>query len=366
MTADIRVEPEEFDEAWLTAALEEAGVARGATITNLAFDGYVGTGQMSRNGRFRLTWSDDEHRPATVIAKFPSEDAPTRSWAFLSGAYGNEYTFYSQLASSVQVCTPTCWVARYDSEAERCVLVMEDLADSVQGDQFDGCSIDQVPLVLDQLVGLHAPRWGDPTLATVPLGSDDPDRFDRLQMFYGAAVGVCLSRLGSGFSDEVVKLVEGFGGVVGRWAMGTATPRTITHGDFRPDNFLFGAAPGAPPLAIVDWQTAAKGCGPSDLAYFLAGTFRPEQRRTMERDLVDDYRTQLRVRGVAYDERDCWRDFRWGTLHGVLIAVLATMMAAQTERGDRLFTLMINRHAQHAIDLDALQLVEQSRGHATC
>ena len=49
MTFDIPVEPEEFDADWLTSALGAAGVAQGATITALAFDGYVGTGQMSRN-----------------------------------------------------------------------------------------------------------------------------------------------------------------------------------------------------------------------------------------------------------------------------------------------------------------------------
>ncbi len=37
----------------------------------------------------------------------------------------------------------------------------------------------------------------------------------------------------------------------------------------------------------------------------------------------------------------------------------ATTMAAQAERGDRMFTLMLTRHAQHAIDLDAIELVAQ-------
>jgi hypothetical protein len=97
MTSDIRVEPEEFDAAWLTAALEEAGVARGATITELEWAGYVGTGQMSRNGRFRLAWSDPD-RPATVVAKFPSADLPTRSWAFETGTYASEHVFYSTIA----------------------------------------------------------------------------------------------------------------------------------------------------------------------------------------------------------------------------------------------------------------------------
>ena len=81
------VGPDEFDPAWMTAGLEEAGVARGATVTGLEFDGFIGTGQMSRNGRFRLDWSDPAGRPPTVVVKLPSADPPTRSYSFDNGAY---------------------------------------------------------------------------------------------------------------------------------------------------------------------------------------------------------------------------------------------------------------------------------------
>jgi hypothetical protein len=43
----------------------------------------------------------------------------------------------------------------------------------------------------------------------------------------------------------------------------------------------------------------------------------------------------------------------------VLIAVLATVMAQQTERGDDMLSLMAIRHAKQAIDLEALDLVRQ-------
>jgi hypothetical protein len=99
------------------------------------------------------------------------------------------------------------------------------------------------------------------------------------------------------------------------------------------------------------------GSGPTDIAYFLGGAFPEEERRRIERDLLEDYRRQLVAAGVDYATEYCWRDYRWGTLHGVLIAVLATMMAETTERGDRLFTLMITRHARQALDLDTLALI---------
>jgi hypothetical protein len=358
MSGAIPVEPEEFEPAWLTEALEQAGVARGATITALEFDGYVGTGQMSRNGRFRLTWSEPEGRPASAIVKLPSADPPTRAASFDNGAYANEYIFYSQIAPTVAVRTPDCWVAHFDDESKRCVLVMEDLQHSTQGDQFDGCSLDEAALVVEQAVGLHAPRWGDAELVPLLVRSDPEARLARTVEYYRAALGPCLARLGHNFSADVIGLVERFADEFARWAVGTDTPRTVVHGDFRPDNFLFGAGPDAPPLAIVDWQTMTLGLGPADLAYFLGGAFPEARRREIERDVLEEYRRRLNAAGVDYAGADCWRDYRWGTLHGVVIGVLATLLAAQTERGDRLFTLMITRHAQHAIDLDALALIE--------
>ena len=66
------------------------------------------------------------------------------------------------------------------------------------------------------------------------------------------------------------------------------------HGDFRPDNFLFGTTPDAVPLAVVDWQTLSLGLGAADVAYFLGGAFAPDRRRDIERDLLEHYRDRAR------------------------------------------------------------------------
>lgn len=360
MATDIRVEPEEVDPAWVTQVLEEAGVARGAEITNVEFAGYVGTGQMSRNGRFHLEWSHPEGRPLTAVAKFPSADPATRASSFQNGAYLNEYLFYTRVASSVSVRTPKCWVARYDAEAQRCILLMEDLIDSEQGDQFASCSEADAELVLEQAAGLHAPRWGDPELATIPFLPPAESRGETLSQYYQAAATPCLARLGHAFSDDVVATVEHFGTVMRRWAAGTETRHTITHGDFRPDNFLFGRRAEAPKLAVVDWQTAATGVGPTDIAYFIGGAYPEQSRRSVELTFLEQYRQRLLAAGVSYTAQDCLQDYRWGALWGLLVGVTASLLAEQTERGDRLFTLMISRHAQHALDLESVALVERA------
>jgi hypothetical protein len=40
--------------------------------------------------------------------------------------------------------------------------------------------------------------------------------------------------------------------------------------------------------------------------------------------------------------------------------IIAAMVVQQTARGDEMFAAMASRHAQHAIDLDALALVAES------
>jgi hypothetical protein len=361
MRTDVRGDPATIDGPWMTEALEGAGVAQGAVVTSVLFDGFVGTGQMSRNARFSLIWDRPEGRPATVVGKFPSDDETARLSSFAAGIYEIEVAFYDEVVDTVAIRAPKCWVARFDAGAPDFVLILEDLADSVQGDQFAGCTEIEAGLAIEQAVGLHAPRWGDPTLSglTALKPRDGEDRVTQLGTYYRACFEGCLARLGPGLDADVVRLVEDFNAVIPQWAGGTGTPRTVVHGDFRPDNFLFGRTPEAPPLAVVDWQTVFEGLGTADIAYLIGGSLPLERRALIEGDLVEDYRRRHNAAGLDYSQDACWRDYRWETIRGVVIGVVATMFAKQTQRGDELFTLMISRHARHALDLDVLALLRR-------
>lgn len=354
----VRGEPSDIDAAWMTEALESAGVARGATVTDMTLEGFIGTGQTGRNARFRLTWSDPEGRPASVVGKFPSGDPAARSAAFDTGAYLTEWSFYDQLAHTLTIRTPVCHAARFDAEGRDFVLIMEDLSGSRQGDQFHGLGLDEAALAVEQAVGLHAPRWGDPTIAA--FGSHRPkgdEAAAALGMVYGMMVEPFLDRLGHGLDDDIIDLTRALIPSAGAWAMGTDTPRTVVHLDYRPDNFMFGTNPDAPPLAVVDWQTCTDGNAMWDLAYMIGGGFEPNRRSEVERPLLDDYRARMAAAGVDYDSDRMWRDYRHASLWGVVMTVIATILAAETERGNEMLTVMGQRHGRHAIDLQALELV---------
>ena len=342
----------------MNAVLARAGVCGSATLTGCRFDGFVGTGQTGCNARFTLTWDDPTGRPATVMGKFPSQDPTARSTGFAGGAYVTEWNFYSKIAATVKVRAPHCYFAALDLEAESFCLIMEDLSGSQQGDQFVGLTMDEAELAIEQAVLLHAPRWGDPTLSEAAAQvTTVEERAQRLQIIYSMLLPAFMDRLGSRLDAPIRELIGAFDAHVGRWAHGTGTPLTVAHYDFRPDNFLFARTPEAPPLVIVDWQTANEGLGMVDVAYMVAGSFTPERRRDVERGLVSSYLDRLRSAGVQYTDEDAWRDYRFGSLWGLIITVLATSMAARTERGDDLFVMMATQHGYQALDHDALDLV---------
>jgi aminoglycoside phosphotransferase (APT) family kinase protein len=235
---------------------------------------------------------------------------------------------------------------------------MEDLVDSEQGDQFVGVSADEAALAIEQAVALHAPRWGDPTLRDLAAFSTFGDDVgERLGLYYDLTLEGFLDRLGARLDDDVVQLTRDFAEVIRRWPEASTTAKTVVHGDFRPDNFLFGRTPQAPPLVVVDWQTVSLALGVADLAYLLGNGFHPDERSVVESDLVEDYRRRLVAAGIDYGRDDCWRDYRLGALHGVVISVIATVVAEQTERGDEMLTLMASHHGRHALQLESLALL---------
>lgn len=354
----VRSDPETIETSWMHDVLTAAGVADGARLENCAFTGYVGTGQTGCNGRFALTWDRPEGRPSTIMGKFPSRDETARATGFGGSAYVTEWNFYRNLAHTVDVRAPRCHHAAFDLERLGFCLIMEDLVDSEQGDHFVGLNADETALAIDQAVKLHAPRWGDPTLAqAAPTPSTIDERSDALQMIYSMLLPAFLDRLGSRLDASIVGICQDFGSHVKRWAQGTGTPLTLAHYDFRPDNFLFARSPSAPPIVVVDWQTANEGLGMVDVAYVIASSCDPDRRPAIERDLVESYRRQLVSTGIDYDVDTCWRDYRFGSFWGLIITVLATSMAARTERGDDLFVRMATQYGQQCLDLDSLSLL---------
>ena len=293
-----------------------------------------------------------------LLRSSPAEDEAARTTGFLTGGYRKEHVFYSELGPTVSVRTPEIYTSRFDEEAQRFVIVMEDLSSSAQGDQFAGLSPDQAALAVEEAVGFHAPHWGNGSLAAI-IGQSREEGADLIEQFYGSTHEAAIERLGDAIDDETAQLVRDFAALTRQWVFASETPPTLVHLDYRPDNFLFAATPDAPPLVVVDWQTIGAGAGSSDIAYAIGGGFEPDERAAVERPLVSDYADRIRIAtGGEYPDDVAWADYRLGSLWGVIISTTAVVLAAQTERGDDMLATMLRRHARHALDLDALALIE--------
>lgn len=349
--------PAFIDRDWIQTALDDAGVADGASLISTEFAGWIGTGQMARNGRIVLRWDDPGNRPGSVVAKVPSADDKVAAFCFHQGGYQTELNFYDRIAATVGCRVPTSFRTECRPDDLEFALLMEDIT-GVQGDQFDGLDDRRLELAIGQAVGLHAPRFEDPSLPAALGGSAATEFAAFLQAVFPTAVGVMVDRLGSGLDTEVVDVFRAVAPHIGTWAGWAAVPQTAIHGDLRADNLLFGDGHAGPSIVVVDWQTVRPGAAANDIAYLVSGSIPdPEDRLARERDLVASYTSRMQTAGVALDPDVFFEAYRLGSIWGLLITSIATMSAKRTERGDALFTVMAQRHGWQAVHLDAVSLL---------
>ena len=311
----------------------------------------VGTGQVSDSFRLSLDYDKPAALPGTLVAKVPAADAASRNAARTFRTYELEASFYGQLASGLPVSLATCYFASYDAEPDEYVVLLEDLAPAVPGDQLAGITPEQAALAIDELSALHAAGWDSRELAALPwLNRSSPAS---AALMTGAVAGLYpgfRERFEQRLAAETLPLIEKFIPKTATYLESAAGPRTLVHGDFRADNLLFG--PDRP--AVLDWQTCSFGTGVSDLSYFLASSLPVPDRQRHERDLVRRYQAGLGARGVAVSWDDCWNEYRRYAFGGIVMAIIAAMVVRQTQRGDEMFAAMVDRHARHAMDLDSL------------
>jgi phosphotransferase family enzyme len=314
----------------------------------------VGTGQMAHNERYRFTFAGDGgDAPTSVVIKFPSPNEASRA-AGAAGGYRNEVRFYTDLAADLPVVVPHCLHGAVSDDSSVFTLVLEDLAPARQGDQIHGASDAQILLAVENLAGLHAPRWGDPTLSDI----------DWLQSSGGEAVGyfefvtpMFIERYDARLSDQAKMVFTEFGKRVGNWIEREPTPSTLVHGDYRLDNLMFASTSGGAPVSAVDWQTVGIGSGARDLAYLLGNSSTPEDRRRHEPEALERYRSSMADLGVELSAAEVMEQYRHGTFQGPFITMLGSIAVGQTDRGDDMFMAMAERAAAQVVDLDALDLL---------
>ncbi|MEX2393627.1 MAG: phosphotransferase [Actinomycetota bacterium] len=341
---------------WLTQALASSGHLEGATIPSVETQP-LGTGQMCDSVRIAVTYDRPTAAPTSLVAKLPATDPTSRNTAMMLRNYVKEVSFYRHLVDGLEIRTPQVYYADIDDSGVVFILLMQDMAPAEQGDQLAGCTPEVARAALREMVGLHAPRWNDATLKQFDWLYSDPEQgrsmsLSMLPMLWNGFV----DRYDDQLSDEVRTAGRTLFENIGAYVADLGGPKTIVHGDYRLDNLLLG--PGTDDVAVVDWQTIAYGPAASDAAYFIGAGLLPDVRREHEDELLRAYYDGLLAAGVTgFTWDECRRDYRRATFAGLVMAVGASMLVERTERGDRMFMVMAERHAQHALDLDALAML---------
>jgi hypothetical protein len=342
---------------WLTGVLSPL---LGGTCVRAVACTPVGTGQMSDCVRLTPTYDGPTAAPRSIIAKLPAADPTSRATAGALRNYEIEVSFYRQLAPQLPVRAPRCYHAHLDTTGTDFVLLLEDVAPARQGDQLAGCSLDEAAVAVEELPRLHAPRWGDPSLAELDWLHRSPEEAVAFtsQLVAGLFGGFC-DRYARRVDADIMALGERLVAKLPSYLGDRRGPWTVAHGDFRLDNLLFGTDEAGPPVVVVDWQTVTHGPGIGDLSYFLGAGLISETRRSHEDDLVRAYHGALRAAGVeSLGWNECWTQYRRYSFAGLIMAIAASMLVEQTDRGDDMFVTMAQRHGRHAIDLEAERLID--------
>ncbi len=341
--------PDDLTASWLTDKIGAGAVADFSVER-------IGTGQMSECYRVQLTYADpDTAGPRSVVLKVAATDPVSRQTGLALGLYEREVCFYRDIAPGLTGSQggpiAPCYHAAVDSSTGAFALLLGDAGPAVVGDEIAGATTEQARLGVVELGRLHGPLLGDAALAAADwLNRESPLNQSMITPLYAGFV----DRFGEQIAPEhrlvCERLVGAFDGYVEAEA---GQPRGLVHGDYRLDNMLFGTAEADRALTVVDWQTVSWGPAMTDLAYFL-GTALPAQDRRAHYDaLLAAYHEALGP-GAPLSLDEVREGVRRQSFFGVMMAIVSSMLVERTERGDRMFMTMLQRHCDHALDTDAL------------
>lgn len=357
--------PAELTTDWLTDALRASGAIKDSTVTS--FDTNVigeGAGFLGQLAKLSLTYDNAEPgAPASLVAKFPAAAMENRGLAMFFRFYEREVNFYEQIADKVALRTPRCYFSAFEPENGDYLLLLEDLAPALVGDQIAGCSLELAEIAITELAKFHATWWNSPELEKLDWmpGYEAEWYMEAVEDGYGQAWEPFVQFTKDYLTPEMEDVCRRYGKAVRKimLAVGQKMPRTIVHGDFRLDNLFFASPEGGPRFGVIDWQISTKGGGIFDVAYFVCGTLPEAERKSAEVALIKLYHDTLLQNGVSdYSFDQCWHDYRLSALFLLAYSVIALGSLDHTnQRGVELFTTISKRTFAAITDLNSAELL---------
>ncbi len=346
--------------AWLTEAVQSAGVSDGRVVGFDAEQIGAGVGIMGLLYRLHLRYANGVGGPSTLVVKVPSPHEGTRHVAKTFRFYEKEVKFYRDLAHHTPLGTTPVVRGEWDENSDDFVLLMHDVVGRTVYDQTVGCPPDVAEVAVRALARHHAafaesPLFDQPEHAWLPFGADAPipegvaqgvaEAWDPFVERFAADIPDDLLAIGQAFPANARSLLEQPDG----------HPTTLAHGDYRLDNLFFGADDS---VLALDWQIAAKApCG-YDLAYFITQSMTTEDRRAHEDKLIAAYLEELAAAGLEHDPDRLMLEYRRTTMFCIAYPIQGGGTAELVnDRAYELMRDMANRALQAIRDHDATEFL---------
>lgn len=337
--------PEEFTPECLTALLRLSGTIRESAVRQVEVRALpAGTGLVGQTAHLFLTYDRPEAgAPVEVFAKLSSADAELRARFKSIGLYETEAGFYRELGEEPHVRAPRAYASCYDAENGRSVLLLEQIRHLRFGDNLAGSTLEEARVVIAHLARMQAHFWNSDRLKRCSWLRDSQDEIANTMPLYRAVLPAFEKRWAGVASAQLVLAARTFAECMEAWYTFMASgPFTLTHGDYRPDNFAFDKNGD---MVLFDWQTARRSANSRDLAYFMALALPTALRRDHEQDLLALYHGTLLAAGVSgYSMDQLRRDYRRSLGSALITIVLAgAMLDFSSERGRLLATTLFDR-----------------------
>ena len=290
-----------------------------------------------------------------MVIKMPTDDEGRLRALSALGMFHREYHFYRKLAFKTPDITPRVYFVETNAECTMGIIGLEDLSEMRTVRHGEALPMDDGVAGVKVLAKLHAQWWGRSDLDQHDWLMRPGLYFDgaRAQQLTATAQAVVRDH-GDQFSDGVIDVMRAFPSALPeierRWA---SEPSTLCMGDAQGENMFFSGSGNDIRVRLIDWQTPTRSAGMLDIANFLVMTFEPEERRSIEDDLLAEYHSELIARGVCdYTFEQLETDFRWALFHP-LIMMLRTVPLV----GDRAVARIAPR-LEALVDWGCVELLE--------
>ncbi len=320
---------------WLSAAL--AGQCPGVQVSGIVVDD-ANSGTTGR-ALLSLQYAGAVQGPPRLFVKLPPDDERQRAFVAENGMGRREALFYRVLSAEVPVRVPRCYFADSNAAGDRYIMLLENLEDA--GCSFRNSSsrysMDYIREVLAAFARLHGMFWDSPRF-TDDLAWVEPPGFhpmaprlvERAMEQYANSMPPVFRAMGDFYLEHAAAIHR-------LWTEGTPT---LVHGDVHDGNLFYdesyddatpgGRTPGGRTPGFLDWAIVGRTSCMRDVAYFMTGSLRPEDRSSHQAELLEFYYRELsRNTAARVDTASLWTQYQWHAAYVWLAAVTTLAMGSE-------------------------------------